>query len=124
VRSLRYDPRDLAITTDELDTWIIDACRRLGILVAHFRPARTTAGWRTPCTADAKGYPDHTLAGPGGTAWAETKSQRDLLRPEQIQWRDAILVGGGRHYVWRPSDWRSGQVMHVLLELSGRSRTP
>lgn len=40
---------------------IIELARILGWRVAHFRPAQTRHGWRTPVAADGKGFPDLVL---------------------------------------------------------------
>ena len=42
----------------ELQDAVIQLARLLGWRVAHFRPAMTTRGWRTPVSADGAGFPD------------------------------------------------------------------
>jgi hypothetical protein len=54
-----------------------------------------------------KGYPDLTLAGPDGQlVFAELKTERGRLAPEQEAWRDRLLGAGADWRLWRPSDWR------------------
>ena len=77
---------------------IIAAARFTGWRVAHFRPARTTHGWRTPVQGDGAGFPDLVLVHPrdGLVWWAELKMPAGRLAPEQIAWRDALEAAGAR----------------------------
>jgi hypothetical protein len=52
------------VTEADLQATILDAARLLGWRACHFRPARTTRGWRTPVEGDP-GFPDLTLAKAG-----------------------------------------------------------
>ncbi|MGZ4317386.1 MAG: hypothetical protein ACXVRS_16380, partial [Gaiellaceae bacterium] len=52
------------MTGAELQDAIVQAAHLAGWHVAHWRPAQTAHGWRTPCQYDAKGWPDLTLVGP------------------------------------------------------------
>lgn len=81
-------------------TWVIGTARWHGWLAAHFRPARTTRGWRTPVQGDA-GFPDVVLAKDGVVVFAELKTQRGRVAPEQRAWLAAL---GARAVVWRPAD--------------------
>lgn len=83
----------------DLQTFVVDYARLNGWLVHHTRPARTSQGWKTPIQGDA-GYPDLTLARNGTVIFAELKSQRGRVRPEQQAWIDHI----GVCHVWRPED--------------------
>ena len=89
------------MTEGDLQQRIIDAATLLGWRVAHFRPARTVDGWRTPVQGHA-GFPDLVLAKGGQVILAELKSDTGRLDPEQVRWAGAI---GGRWRLWRPGDW-------------------
>lgn len=75
--------------------------------VAHFRPAQTKDGWRTPVEADGKGFPDLVLVRiPGELIFAELKSDTGRLSDDQTIWLDLLrLVRGIDVYVWRPRDF-------------------
>jgi VRR-NUC domain len=77
--------------------------------VAHFRPARTEQGWRTPVQADGAGFPDLVMVRAGVIVVAELKSERGRLSSTQSEWleafRDAQAWSELGVYVWRPSSW-------------------
>lgn len=51
------------------------------------------------------GLPDLICAHPEhGVVFVELKSERGYLRPEQKEWRDVLVAGGARYYVFRPRD--------------------
>ena len=88
------------ISEKDFQQQIIDLAKLYGWRCAHFRPALTTHGWRTPVSADGKGFPDLVLAHPvRGILFAELKSERGGASPEQIEWIE--LLGGE---IWKPSD--------------------
>jgi len=67
-------------------------------------------GWSVYHTHDSRrseaGYPDLTGAHPDrGIIFAELKSQKGRVRPEQTAWLDTLRLAGARAYLWRPSDW-------------------
>jgi hypothetical protein len=64
---------------------IIDTARLHGWRCAHFRPAHTAKGWRTPIEGD-RGFPDLVLARDGHIIIAELKSDRGRLGPGQSEW--------------------------------------
>lgn len=91
---------------------VIQLARMFGWRVAHFRPARTKYGWKTPMQGDP-GFPDLVLARDGRVIFAELKSDTGKLSPEQGMWLSAIdpywedtprLPIRFAAYVWRPSD--------------------
>jgi VRR-NUC domain len=75
--------------------------------VAHFRPARTEQGWRTPVQADGAGFPDLVMVRNGELIVAELKSERGQLSAAQSEWLEAFRRVGGVTgvYLWRPADW-------------------
>jgi len=103
----------IVATEAELQDAIIEAAHIYGFRVAHFRPALTTKGWRTPVSADGKGFYDLVLAKPGRIIMVECKSTNGTLSDDQQKWRDAVW-GACEYYCWRPDDWCSNVILKVL----------
>lgn len=93
-------------TEAQLQDAVIELATILQWTVAHFRPARTEKGWRTPVAAHGKGFPDLLLARERVVA-IELKSERGRLTPEQAEWLDVLAIAGVECHVFRPSDWRA-----------------
>ena len=88
----------------EFQKAIIELAHLYGWAVAHFRSAMTQRGnWVTPLQGDAKGFPDLVLVR-DGVIFAELKSEKGKLTPEQQEWIDLLKAAGQEVYVWRPSD--------------------
>lgn len=68
--------------------------------VAHYRPARTDRGWRTPLEGHP-GAPDLILARDGQVLLAELKSDSGRVTSDQNLWLDAA---GPHGRLWRPGD--------------------
>ncbi len=102
------------MTERELQDAVIETARLLGWKVAHWRPARTAHGWRTPVQADGAGWPDLTLVRRGRIVFAELKTGRGKLTDEQQQWLDALSGCGLETHVWRPADWTAGRIIGAL----------
>ena len=83
---------------------VIAFARLRGWAVAHFRPAQTSKGWRTPVTADGAGFPDLVLVRERVVV-VELKSETGRLSVEQRRWLIALEAAHAEHYLWRPSDW-------------------
>lgn len=92
---------------------VIEAAHLFGWKVAHFRPARTAHGWRTPVEADGAGWPDlFMVRGDQGLAReckrdASTEAARARqVTPDQLDWIERLgqlhVVTSG---IWRPVDW-------------------
>lgn len=90
----------------ELQDAIIEAAQIGGWMVAHFRPGMLGNGkWVTPVQANGKGFPDLVLCHPDrGVIFAELKSEKGHLTPEQHGWIFALEQAGAEAHVWRPSD--------------------
>lgn len=76
-----------------------------GWRVAHFRPARTEKGWRTPVQANGQGFPDLVLTRRDRLVFAELKSDTGTVTREQAAWLDALAATGAETHVWSPDDW-------------------
>ena len=92
---------------DDFLTWIIDLAHATKWRVAHFRGGWSRDGKRfiTPVQADGEGFPDLVLTRDSVTIYAETKSKRGRLTPEQKSWLEVLALNpGNRCFVWRPAD--------------------
>lgn len=84
---------------------VLELAGLLGWRRAHFRAALTQHGWRTPVSADGKGFPDLVLAKPGrGVIFAEIKADKGSLSPEQNLWYECLKAAGAQVFVWKPRD--------------------
>ena len=95
---------DAQMTEADWQGQVIAFARLRGWLVAHFRPARTAQGWRTPVTADGAGFPDLVLVRER-VVLVELKSEAGRVSVEQRRWLIALEAAHAEHYLWRPSDW-------------------
>jgi hypothetical protein len=87
---------------------------------AHFRPALTKKGWRTPVAGDGKGFLDLLMIKPPRIVVAELKSARGKLTPEQEEWlADWRACPGAEAFVWKPD-----QLDEVTGVLSGKLIRP
>lgn len=102
------------MTEAELQRGVIETAHALGYLVAHFRPAQTAQGWRTPVEGDGKGFPDLVVAGRGRLIFAELKGERGRLSPEQSIWLAELGRAGAETGIWTPREWSSGEVEAAL----------
>jgi len=82
---------------------VIDLARWRGWLVNHQRPAMTKQGWRTAISGDA-GFPDLVMLRSGRAIFAELKSAKGRVTPEQETWLCAAKRAGLESYVWFPKD--------------------
>jgi hypothetical protein len=60
------------------------------------------------------GFPDLVMAGHGRLVFAELKSHRGRIRPDQQRWINALAEAGAEVYVWRPADLLDGTIREVL----------
>lgn len=83
----------------EFQQAVIDIAKLRGWRVAHFRPARTAKGWRTPVQGHA-GFPDLVLARRGRVLFIELKSDKGRITADQLAWAKEL---GEAFRVWRPA---------------------
>jgi len=95
---------------------ILDAARKLGWRSAHFRPAKTEQGWRTPVSGDGKGFLDLVLLHERMhlVVVAECKTMKGELTKEQEGWLYSWRCAGVPALVWRPDAWLDGTIQRVL----------
>jgi hypothetical protein len=100
----------------ELQEAVIEAARLFGWKVAHFRPARTERGWRTPVAADGAGFPDLVLARAGcPLLCVELKSAVGRVSADQTEWLRVLDQAEGADVrLWRPGNWVSGEIEKAL----------
>jgi hypothetical protein len=99
-----------------LQSQLIDVARLLGWKVAHFRPARTARGWRTPVAADGAGFPDLLLLR-DRLVVAELKAERGRLSPAQQEWLDAFQAANIEAHTWRPADFDAAAAVLLRREV-------
>lgn len=109
---------DLFMSEEDLLGAVLDMAATYGIRTAHFRPAKTERGWRTPVSGDGKGWPDLVLVGPRGVLFRELKSRAGRPSVEQEAWLVALDRAGLSADVWRPTDLRSGRILAELRAVS------
>ena len=93
------------MTEAQLQQQIIQLAKLYSWRVAHFRPAMTAKGWRTPVSADGQGFPDLVLVKRCRLIFAEVKSDKGRVSPEQQEWLDALRKTKNEVYLWKPKDW-------------------
>ena len=90
---------------------VIELAHLLGYMVAHFRHGRITRDGQeiyvVPVGADGKGFPDLVLVGRGRVIFAELKSKKGRLSPEQKIWIETLEANGAEVHVWRPADFET-----------------
>jgi hypothetical protein len=85
---------------------VIEAGHRLGWLCFYVPDAlyRRSFIRGIPLDLGDKGFPDICAVHPssGRLIFRELKTMTGTLNPEQIKWRDALLLGGHDWKLWRP----------------------
>lgn len=107
--------RDEALSENAFLTQVTELAELMGWRWAHFRPARTAHGWRTPASGPlGKGWPDLVLVRDrdGRMIFAELKAEAGRIADEQSAVLDYLRRVSRLHgwlgvYVWRPSDFDS-----------------
>jgi hypothetical protein len=95
------------VTEAELQSNVRQVARLGGFITYHTNDSRRSD----------KGFPDLVMVHPmtGRVVYAELKSEKGRIRPEQQQWIDALARGGHTVHVWRPEDWHDGTIREVLM---------
>jgi hypothetical protein len=103
-----------AISERAFQQAVIEAAQIAGWRVAHFRPAETKKGWRTPVQADGAGFPDLVLVKPPRVLFVELKAQTGSLTQAQMTWLTELGCSSQIGvFEWRPADW--DEIAEVLL---------
>lgn len=93
------------MTESDFQQQVLQYAHLRGWACAHFRPARTANGWRTPVQADAQGFPDLVLCRRGRLLFVELKRNGGTLSDPQIEWLARLSETPAEVYVWTPADW-------------------
>ena len=100
------------ISESDFQRQVVDVLRLHNYRVAHFTAAQNQRGqWRTPVTADGKGFPDLVAVRPASrirtprVLFIELKAQAGRISKEQTLWANDLVGAGAEHFIWRPSDW-------------------
>ncbi|MBZ5736472.1 VRR-NUC domain-containing protein [Nocardioides sp. TRM66260-LWL] len=67
------------------------------------------------------GFPDCVLLGPAGVIYAELKTTKGRVTPEQREWLDRLTAAGQTAYLWRPTDWP--EINLILRDLAHPKET-
>jgi hypothetical protein len=99
----------LKVTEADFQATVIKLAQYLGWKVAHFRGVRVLRAngsirYQTPVQGDGRGFPDLVLVRRKRLIFAELKSEKGVLSPEQKEWLEAVEAGGGEAYTWRVHD--------------------
>jgi len=89
---------------DEFSEMVVQFAQLNGWACVHFRAARTGNGWRTPVSADGKGWVDWQFVRER-VVYAELKTDKGRLTDEQKAWSDRLKAAGQEVYLWRPESW-------------------
>jgi hypothetical protein len=109
----------IPMSEEDLQTTVIDMCRALGLLVAHFRPAQIRPGkWVTAVQGDGAGFPDLVAVGPGGVLFRELKAEGKYPTRQQRIWINRLGDAGADVRVWWPSHLRGGDIEADLKRLA------
>ena len=125
----------LTISEKDFSRQVEDLLKTFHWRWCHFRPARTERGWRTALSGH-QGFPDYIATKGNRLLFAELKSEKGKLSPEQELWIDSLrecvrhitlepvqvgkmtmpphgkLVPSFEVYVWRPSDF--DEIVEIL----------
>jgi VRR-NUC domain-containing protein len=102
-------------TESEYQGHIIELAHLYRWRVAHFRPAQTSRGWRTPVSADGAGFPDLFMVRGRRAIAAELKrDEKAKLTPAQLDWLADIRAAGIEAYVWVASRDDIAEIALVL----------
>lgn len=111
------------MTEAELQHAVIQLAHVHGWMVAHFRPMQDYKGhWRTPVSADGKGFPDLVLVSQTTVMFIELKTDKGKLTLEQHDWYDQLYAAtkdqtAVMSSIWRPRDWNDGTIERLLRAL-------
>lgn len=95
------------MTEREFQRQVTELAALLGWHVAHFRPAQTARGWRTPVQGSlGAGWPDLVLVRVRDRrlVFAELKSETGRVSSRQAEVHGLLEAAGHPVNLWRPAD--------------------
>lgn len=95
----------ITMTGTDLQQTIIEYAHIKGWRIAHFRPALTKKGWRTPVSGDGEGFPDLIMVRPPRVVVFECKSEKEKVTTKQVAWLGMFRECGLLSRVVRPHNW-------------------
>lgn len=92
-------------TEREFQRQITDLAEMMGWSWAHFRPAKTSHGWRVPVSGPlGAGWPDLTLVRDDRLVFVELKRTTSQQPSPDQRFVLSLLSAVAETYVWRPGD--------------------
>lgn len=92
------------ITETAFLSQVLELAALLGYEGAHFRPALTQKGWRTPVQGSlGKGWPDLVLVRGSRILFVELKTDKGTVSPDQHRVLEVLEATGAYVNVWTPS---------------------
>lgn len=85
----------VAMSEEQFQQRILDYCELRGLLVFHDNDSRRNRA----------GFPDLVIVGDHGVIFAELKTDKGKLRPDQETWLLRLHKAKSTAVVWRPSQW-------------------
>ena len=107
------------MTENDLLLNVVAMAKQFEWTVYHARPAMHQSGnWSTPTMGD-NGFPDLCLCRRGRVIFAELKTMKGRVSPEQRNWLDELegtepKTGSVEVYVWRPLEWIDGTIERTM----------
>lgn len=90
----------------------------------NIRDAAVKLGWLVYFTWNSlhspKGFPDMVMVRDGELIFAELKSDKGKLTPDQELWKGALEIVESMnfhvaYFIWRPEDWNNNTILETLL---------
>jgi hypothetical protein len=95
-RSVAATEAPFSLTERAFQSQVVRLARLFGWACYHTRDSRRSEA----------GFPDLVMVRRPRVVWAELKSERGRLSPEQKAWIEELRASGQAVYIWRPSSWQ------------------
>lgn len=105
VRGTHLDKVARAVTEAELQSWVLELSKVLGLLVFHSGDSR-----RDSCA----GFPDLVIVGSKGVLYRELKRMGPRPTLDQQRWLSRLALARQDAGVWRPVDWFTDRIATEL----------
>lgn len=98
----------MAQSEESFQRAVMDLCAHMGLLVFHSGDSRRDS---------TAGFPDLVIVGKHGIVFAELKSEKGRVRPEQIAWLTALAQARATAVIWRPQDIKTRRIVNQLRSI-------